>query len=522
MKRQPHATVTAALMTLVLIAWLATTRWLIGHHLVELLRPIALLGLSTFVLLILVGFLPSIHPSSTRASTWLQGATWLTALLMIGFCLSIRITYQGISDPARDWVAVHFTSVSARGQILSTLGDPLPFYSEHNDQRPLVLDSRDIESPVAIGMVGTSSHSNVLAAMTFDRSGCRAYWLRLEPAWPTIHKILTDWSLDPSDFAETSWPARLYWTDVCESPIRKSRTEWVLPNLRTGFAPIDSHNRLITYTGHEIRVFDVSSTPTLLTTTDLPQTQFTYWITTHSFSIEGSTLRVVREQYSPSLLETLEVDLNSGEVREVSLIDLQRIPASASHWSSIDLLAVGPSAKTAITSSNRTERQDTGEIQATCTFDFYNLTEGELLFSIERDQCHTISASAIYLPSGQLAFGESWGTSGGRIRIISRSGQTVANETWKGARNLWLAGLLDGRIVVSYSLDETSFLDWLDFQSSARGTIITGYRPFPKDSTFSQEISGGRMMLIGDDRTILSVDESLQTQVLWSLGQPPG
>lgn len=499
--RRKSALVSASLLALLLTSSVLCNRWLIANHLVELLRPAALVTLAASGLLLLaLLFATRLRGPSLRL---LSVASWVLPAAATLALLSSMATFRVLGPAIIWWSGFSPAQISPNGRLLAMLGGWPPYYTRQWTQAQLLLLDVESGSRLTIGMAPTGSHVPRLYSLAFDDTGCRAFWLRLEPRWEQYLAVLRQRRPYPSKFAESSWPARLYWLDACRGKVQPIATSQVLPNLEPDLSVVGKGRYLTAHTADRLWVFDTMSW-NLTATYELPRDRLSAWVTYQNLFGEDSHIRMVRKQYAPSALETLDIDLGGGSPRRVSFVDFESDPKPGFDSAEAHLLAVEATASTAIVRRDHSRWVEPRGIERECDFELYDLNNGDRLFALEGAGCGVSTSSAVYLKSGHLALASDLYTLGrGKLWIVDRSGNLLLSESWEGSdrfRVLWEGS--GGTIAVTYSDAESeSHVELFRPKTGERQLVATGYYAL-------QPTEKG--ILVGNEDQLLEIDDALQ------------
>lgn len=466
MTRSRYLWLSSALLLLLLAVSVWTLRWLLLDHLVELLRPVAILSVASGAVLLVSMVFMSLWPGAPSRRMALT--SWLVPAAAAVLLLAAPIV-RGLPGPdAHPIMAAGAISPSGR-LIAIDHGTPGAFYSDRWYQSPIRLLDTETRRQFRIGVGTGASHTPNLVSLAFGPSGCRAYWLRLRPRADHLLKLLRLEGEWPSHIAESQLPADLIALDLCAGDSRPVRTGVTLPSLEVRLEVLGESRFVAAHTEERLWIYERSSWH-LAGEYAWPRDMLRYWVTEHAFRVDGSRVRVVRKQYLPSRLETLEVDIDEGGFRRVSMVDLQLGPDAGFD----QLLAVDDEAERAVV-----HRNPAGALPQDCDFEIYGLSHGDLRFAAESAACGMVRPSALFLESGQIALAD-LEKDGGLLRLADGSGAIVRTARWDGADFfLVVSELAPGAIVVWYRGQECSddCIDLFDVETGDRTRLSSDSRP---------------------------------------------
>ncbi len=474
-------------------------RWLVAMHLVEAVRPAAAFSVVA-VLGLTAGLWALGRARSLRAHRIAAAVLVVSGLASVPF-VAVPVSFR-LLDARLFWGGwgIPSAQVLPKGYSLGTVRSRL--YTGGWDQGPLVMFETEGVQWLSLGMRALASHTPHLSSIAFDGSGCRVLWLRLEPDLRAVFTVLIGRTEGPSRYAEESWPARLFWLDTCKGNGRPSATALTVPGLETRLASV-AGQFAVAHSESRAWVFDLEAQE-LRAEYELPRDELSAWITSQTVIGDENGLTMVRKQYMESLLETLELDLDTHSLRRVSLIDFGAQPKSGFDRAEGDLLAIGPLMESVIV-----RKRHWGPGVTEGDFEIYGLDEGKVLFVV--DGSDMSDATATYLSNGQMALaGNLRRRRTGVLRLVSPSGDVLTTREWPRTGRfgvLWettQGDLLvrnrgDNLRELRLELLDSATLETLEMQSVSGDYFIVG-----------RTVSG---MLVSNGKEILEIDENLSRKV---------
>ena len=283
-------------------------------------------------------------------------------------------------------------------------------------------------------------------------------------------------------------------------------TGLVLPSLRVALDVLNDGKHVVAYSDDQLWVYE-SSPWSLLGVYGLPRDELRNWITRQSFYLDRSRLRIVREQFITSMLETLELDLQDGSMERVSLIDFE-IDPKPGFSAEADLLAVDRTGTSAVVSRRYQRRIEPPAFETHCDFEIYDLANGQREAVIEARSCGPVGGGAVYLESGLIALADDLREEQrGRLRVVEDSGDTVLSEEWNDAQYFSVHGEVSKRwLAVSFrNHDCPRCLEFIDLETRERRSFSSNYDPIRL---------GMKGIFVGDRSIIMEVGADLQARVV--------